>query len=91
MRSLFLFIIKFYQLFISKRLHRKCLFKENCSNYVFRMTKENGFSAGIKALKFRINNCNPNYIITKDKDKMLLITNKYEVFEEDFINNDFLN
>lgn len=85
MKNLFLILLKIYQLFVPKRFRRKCLFKESCSNYVFRITKENGFNTGIDALKFRIRNCNRNYSIVENKSSFLLITAQYEVIEEEFI------
>jgi len=85
MKYILLILIKIYQSFVPKRLRSKCLYKESCSNYVFRLTKENGFFAGIGALKYRINNCNPQYFIVKDKGDILLITAQNEIIEEEFI------
>lgn len=69
-----------------KRLRGKCLFKESCSHYVFHMTKEKGFGAGISALKYRVRTCKPNYFIIENDSKILLVTAKNDVIEEEFIN-----
>jgi thermostable 8-oxoguanine DNA glycosylase len=61
------------------------LFKESCSNYVYRTAKEEGLMKGLSALKYRYNNCRPNYYLMKDKDKTVLITAKYVIIEENLI------
>jgi uncharacterized protein len=91
MKNLFLILLKIYQIFIPKRFRHKCLFKESCSNYVFRLTKENGFSAGINALRYRIHNCNPKYFIIENKGRILLITAQYQVIEEGFISKQIID
>lgn len=61
------------------------MFNESCSNYIYRETKEKGCKAGIKALKYRIDNCRPNYFLIDNNSRILLITAKNEVVEEKFI------
>jgi putative component of membrane protein insertase Oxa1/YidC/SpoIIIJ protein YidD len=61
MRQFLLLIIKLYWKFIPEKKRRKCLFKESCSNYVFRHTKEHGFLKGLLALKSRIKKCRGGY------------------------------
>lgn len=85
MKYLFLIIIRLYQTFIPKRFRGKCLFKESCSNFVYRITKEEGLKGGLKALRYRYLNCRPNYQLLEDKGKVLLITVEKEVIEECFI------
>lgn len=85
MKSIFLVLIKLYQAFMPKQLRGRCLFKESCSNYVYRLTREKGFIAGKKALRYRIRNCKPNYFITENNGKILLVTAQNEVIEEKFI------
>jgi len=55
------------------------LFKESCSNYVYRKTKEEGFSSGIKALKHRVRNCSSGYVIMNSKEGKLIVTKSQEV------------
>jgi len=90
MKYLLLISIRIYQILAPKRFRGKCLFKESCSNFTFRTTKEKGFIAGIKALKYRIQNCRPNYFLTEINGKILLITAKNQTIEEEFINNRIL-
>lgn len=41
------------------------MFRESCSKYVYRITKQNGFVEGLKALKERVNVCKPPYMVYK--------------------------
>lgn len=91
MKIILLFIIKIYWKFIPDSKRRVCLFKTSCSNYVYKNAKEKGLVAGLKALKFRIKNCNANYTIIKVKKKVILITGENIVFEESEINDYLLN
>ena len=78
MRWLILFPIYVYWYawppFLKKR---SCLFKESCSQFVFRVTKESGFVAGYKAMIWRYRNCRPGYRIVSNaegKFEMRLVT-----------------
>jgi putative component of membrane protein insertase Oxa1/YidC/SpoIIIJ protein YidD len=71
-----------YWLILPKSKRRRCLFKKSCSNYVYEATMEKGLFHGVKALRFRIKNCNPDYnIIDIGKEKML-ITKTHQAFKE---------
>jgi putative component of membrane protein insertase Oxa1/YidC/SpoIIIJ protein YidD len=85
MKFVILNIIRIYQIFVPKRFHGRCLFNESCSNYVYRETKEKGSKAGIIALNYRIGNCRPNYFLTENNGKILLITARNQVVEEEYI------
>jgi putative component of membrane protein insertase Oxa1/YidC/SpoIIIJ protein YidD len=91
MRIFLLLIIKVYWVLIPKSKRRKCLFKTSCSNYVYKVTKNEGLFAGIKALRFRVKNCNPNYNIINVNNESLLITSTNKVFKEQEIRNSILN
>lgn len=90
MKYLILILIRIYQISIPNRFRGKCLFNESCSNYVYRETKEKGFKTGINALKYRIHNCRPNYVLTNNNRIIFLITAGNEVVEEKFINDRIL-
>jgi uncharacterized protein len=62
MKLLLLYIIKIYWL-IPKDKRRQCLFKLSCSHYVYKITREKGFVAGIGALRKRYSQCKPGYAI----------------------------
>lgn len=85
MKSLLLFAIRIYRVLIPESIRPKCLFKESCSKHIFRIAKEKGFIAGIKALRYRFKNCRPNYYLIENNGKKLLITAQNEVIEEEFI------
>jgi len=90
MKYLILILIRIYQFSIPNRFRGRCLFNESCSNYVYRETKEKGFKTGINALKYRIHNCRPNYFLTSNNGRILLITTRNEVVDEKFISNRIL-
>jgi len=56
---------------------RSCIFKENCSHFVFRVTRDSGFVAGCKAMIWRYRNCRPGYKIISNAEgrfEMRLVT-----------------
>jgi len=83
--------IMLYQTFFPKKYRGECLFRESCSNYVLRITNEKGFVEGIKALNFRYKNCRPGYTILSKDDKVIMITVKHIVFNEDDIDLRIIN
>lgn len=86
MKYFLLASIKIYWLLIPISKRRKCLFKISCSNYVYSKTKHEGLISGIKALMFRVKNCNPNYYITNIHGEKVLISATQKIFKEDKIN-----
>ena len=63
MKLILLIVIRLYWKFIPEKRRRTCLFKESCSNYVFRHTNEHGFSKGLSALMIRYKKCRHGYDI----------------------------
>ena len=61
MRWSFLFLIKLYWKVFPEKKRRCCLFKETCSQYVYRHTAEGGFFKGANALKQRLKKCRQGY------------------------------
>jgi putative component of membrane protein insertase Oxa1/YidC/SpoIIIJ protein YidD len=59
-------MIKFYWKLIPESNRKSCLFSESCSRYVYRITNEEGFWAGIKAFKSRYKKCRPGYKVGYD-------------------------
>lgn len=78
MKIFLLNIIRIYWWIIPQKSRRNCIFNKSCSNHVFDETKKNGFKYGLKELKFRIKNCQPEFDIFLDpktgKKQMLLKT-----------------
>ena len=66
MKHLILFAVKIYWNFIPQSKRRKCIFKKSCSVYVFETTQKEGFMKGLKAFKFRYQNCRGNFTIFKN-------------------------
>lgn len=66
MKHFILIVIRFYWFLIPKSARRKCIFKKSCSNYVFDITKREGFIKGVKAFHFRYKNCRGNFSIFKN-------------------------
>lgn len=90
MKYLLLLVIKIYQTFIPKKFRGECLFKESCSNFVYRITKEEGFKGGFNAFMYRYHNCRPDYHLSEENGKLFLITVEKEVVEENLIDNRIL-
>jgi len=86
MKYLLLFLIRIYQTLTPKRFRGRCLFKESCSNYVYRIVSQEGLKKGLNALKYRYHNCRPNYYIWEDGGKVFLITAKMDLIDESRIN-----
>lgn len=61
MKWAFLTVIKLYWIIIPERKRRSCLFKETCSQYVYRHTTEYGFFRGICSLLLRMKKCRKGY------------------------------
>lgn len=61
MKRLLIGAIKIYWKLVPAERRRKCLFKESCSIYVYKIAKAKGAIAGISALKRRFKQCRPGY------------------------------
>lgn len=57
MKYLLLLIIKTYWLIIPASKRKKCIFRKSCSKYVYEETTNNGIISGLKAFKYRFENC----------------------------------
>lgn len=91
MKVFLLIIIEIYWILIPKKQRRKCLFKVSCSNYVYNITSKKGLFSGLKALKFRIKNCNPNYSLMNINGEIILISATQKTFNEKELNKSILN
>ncbi|MBO8458886.1 MAG: membrane protein insertion efficiency factor YidD [Bacteroidetes bacterium] len=90
MKYLLLFMIRLYWLIpASKR--KKCIFKESCSNYVWRITKEKGLIAGIKAFLFRNKHCCPGFAIYRYQGHYEIKTINGLIIKEEDIDKRLLN
>lgn len=60
MRYLLLLSIHLYWI-IPKKNRRQCIFKESCSKYVYRVTKNEGWKKGLLAIQGRRRQCRPGF------------------------------
>lgn len=72
MRYLILIGIRLYWL-LPKKFRKKCLYRETCSRYVYRIARKYGFKEGIRALSRRIETCRPKYKIVEIDDQRIVI------------------
>jgi len=68
MRLVLIIVIRLYWLLIPKEKRRKCIFRKSCSLYVYDQTVQTGFLEGVKALRFRMANCQPSFYIYTDPE-----------------------
>ena len=61
MKWLFLLVIKLYWALVPVNNRRGCLFKETCSQHVYRHAYEEGFIKGALALMQRLKKCRKGY------------------------------
>jgi putative component of membrane protein insertase Oxa1/YidC/SpoIIIJ protein YidD len=67
MKYILMFLIRLYWL-TPKKWRRNCIFKENCSSYIYRILKEEGWQMGFDAFKKRYKQCRPGYTHFKTDD-----------------------
>jgi len=85
MTYIFLTLIKVYWFLIPASNRKKCIFKKSCSNYVFDKTKNGGFIAGLKAFKFRHQNCRNGFELFKNPitgETQMILPNMQVIGEE---------
>lgn len=85
MKYVLLLLIRIYWKFKSKK-RTKCIFKKSCSNYVYEKTKKEGFFIGMKALKFRIQNCRYGFELyenSRTKKMEMILPNKMILKQKD--------
>jgi len=85
MRIFLLIVIRIYWFLIPKSKRRKCIFRKSCSNYVFEETLKNGLWVGLKAFRFRYENCRHGFEVFKnpiDNKVQMILTNHQIIGEE---------
>ena len=81
MKYLLLLAIRIYWR-IPTKLHQKCIFRETCSHYVYRIAGNQGFLAGIAALRERNELCRPGYVVYRYQGHYYLKTANGTIVEE---------
>jgi len=78
----FLSTIKIYWL-IPIKYRKKCLFKESCSHFVYRQTKEQGYKKGFNAFFQRYKQCRSHYSIIELEGKQFVLLNDHTLIERE--------
>ena len=86
MKFLLLALIHLYRRLVRPFFKATCLFRESCSVYVERETKKNGFQAGLKALRFRFQNCRPGYFWIHQDTNPQLVTATGVLLDKEEVN-----
>ena len=81
MKYLLLLAIRIYWR-IPTKLHQKCIFRETCSHYVYRIASNQGFLAGVAALRERNELCRPGYVVYRYQGHYYLKTVNGTIVEE---------
>ena len=81
MKHLLLLAIRIYWK-IPTKWHQRCIFRETCSHYVYRIASERGFIAGLAALKERNELCRPGYVVYRSQGHYFLQTVNGTIIEE---------
>jgi putative component of membrane protein insertase Oxa1/YidC/SpoIIIJ protein YidD len=85
-KAVLLSAIKLYWLFKPKGKPASCIFRKTCSHYVYQETFNKGLFLGLKALKFRINNCRNGFELYTDsvnKRTYMILPNKNVIDEKE--------
>lgn len=87
MCQILLAIIKIYWFIIPESKRRSCIFRESCSQHVYKITTSKGFCQGFKAFIFRYQNCRYGYEIFENPitNKIQMILPSKKVIDEDEI------
>jgi len=49
------------------------LFRESCSHYVYRITRDTGLVQGLCSLRARVRSCRPGYVVSSDEHGLGLV------------------
>ncbi|MGD1047064.1 MAG: membrane protein insertion efficiency factor YidD [Bacteroidota bacterium] len=87
MKFILIIALELYKWIIPLSIKRKCIFREPCSSYVLRKTKERGFLGGIRAITIRLHQCRTPYSLTLSAldNKLILLAADGSVIPEDEI------
>lgn len=91
MKTTLLLLIRIYQILAPDYLRSKCLFKESCSNYVYRTIDEKGLREGFSAFKYRYYNCRAGYKVVKTNSTILFISSNFNIIDKSLIKESVIN
>lgn len=92
MKNLLILIIKAYWLIIPASKRRKCIFRKSCSKHVYEETISKGIISGLKALKYRFENCRSGTQIFENPitRKLQIILPNNQILDEKEISERFI-
>ncbi|WP_353147984.1 membrane protein insertion efficiency factor YidD [Chryseobacterium sp.] len=91
MKNVLLLLIKIYWLVVPPAKRRKCIFRNSCSKYVYEETVNKGISSGLKAFKYRFQNCRSGaYIIENPLGEVQIILPNQQILNETEISERFI-
>jgi len=91
MKNLLLLLIKIYWRTVPPSKRRKCIFRTSCSGYVYEKTMANGFFSGLKALKYRFQNCRSGAcLIENPTGETYIILPNHQILNESEISERFI-
>ncbi|WP_068400708.1 membrane protein insertion efficiency factor YidD [Pedobacter cryoconitis] len=86
MEILLILVIRFYWYVFPESKRRKCIFRTSCSQHVYHTAKKEGFRKGLKALRYRFQNCRNGFHIFEnpiDGRKSMILQNGQVLTEEE--------
>ena len=90
-KKILLSFIRFYQLYVSNKINRSCIYKQNCSNYAInKLSESKNLASDIKAIFNRVNGCKITRIICNDLRPWQVINGNDEIIEENELNDSMI-
>jgi putative component of membrane protein insertase Oxa1/YidC/SpoIIIJ protein YidD len=87
LKKILLLFIRFYQLYVSNKIDRSCIYKQNCSNYAIdKLSESKDIATAIKAIFNRINGCKITRIICDNSRQWQVINGNNEIIKENELN-----
>jgi len=88
MRALLLAVVRVYWAVWPRHLNRGCLYRETCSHYIYRVSREAGVLAGCRALLQRYQTCRAGYAVTTKDGELGLMLRDGSFVPERFVAED---
>ena len=73
-----------------RHLNRGCIYRETCSQHVYRITRESGFTTGLRALLQRFRTCRPGYTVSTQDARLGLILHDGSFLPEHLVAEDVI-
>jgi putative component of membrane protein insertase Oxa1/YidC/SpoIIIJ protein YidD len=91
MKNLLLLLIKIYWWGIPPSKRRKCIFRTSCSKYVYEKALNEGLISGLKAFRYRFQNCRSGAYITENPyGEIQIILPNQQILNEEEVSERFI-